>query len=84
MLIIPYLKYSIWEQIKDILPSFSVAAVMAAIVYAISFIPVSPFILLPVQIVVGVVIVWGLCSIFKLEEFIELKNILFSYIKKKS
>lgn len=80
----PYLKYSIWEQIRDILPSFGVAVVMAAIVYVLSFLPVSPFILLPLQIVVGGIIVWTLCSIFKLEEFIELKNILFSYIKRKS
>ena len=48
----PFLNYSIREQIKDILPSFGVAMVMATPVFVMSFIPLNPFILLPLQILV--------------------------------
>ena len=45
----PFLNYSIKEQVKDILPSFGVAMAMAIPVYAMSFISISPFILLPLH-----------------------------------
>lgn len=77
-----FLKYSIWQQIKDISRSFVIALFMAAIVYGISYLPLSPFILLSLQITVGALIVWILCAFFKLEEYLELKNIVFSFISK--
>lgn len=78
----PALGYSIREQIVDILPSFRIAFTMAAIVYAMSFIPVSPFVLFPVQIIVGVVTVIALCKITKLPEYQELENIVLGFIRK--
>ena len=52
----PFLNYSIKEQVKDILPSFGVAVTMVVPVYAMSFISLNPFILLPLQIVTGAII----------------------------
>ena len=77
-----FLNYSICEQIKDILPSFIVAVVMAALVYAISFVNVSNIVLLLVQILTGVAIVIVLCEILKLDAYLEIKNILLSFITK--
>ena len=71
----PFLNYSIKEQVKDILPSFGVAVVMAIPVYAMSFIPLNPFILLPLQIVAGAIITISICEVIKLPEYIELKGI---------
>ena len=71
----PFLNYSIKEQIKDILPGFGVAMVMAIPVFIMSFIPVSPFILLPLQIFVGAIITITICEITKLSEYIEIKGI---------
>lgn len=79
----PFLKYGVWQQVKDILPSFGVALTMAVIVSGIGYLPWSPFLLLPLQIVVGAVITITLCHLFKLEEYIELKNIALAFLNKK-
>lgn len=78
----PFLNYSIKEQIKDILPSFGVAIAMAISVFAISFIPMNPFIMLPLQIVVGAVIIIGICEVIKLPEYLEIKGIAMPIINK--
>ena len=78
----PFLNYSIKEQIKDILPSFGVAIAMAVPVYAMSFIPISPFVLLPLQILVGAIITISICEVTKLPEYIELKCIAKPIINK--
>lgn len=78
----PFLNYSIKEQIKDILPSFGVAVAMAVPVFAMSFIPLNPFILLPLQILVGAVITLVICEATKLPEYIELKGIAMPVINK--
>ena len=78
----PFLNYSIKEQIKDILPSFGVAIAMAVPIYAMSFIPLNPFILLPLQIVAGAIITLVICETTKLPEYIELKGIAIPIINK--
>ncbi len=78
----PFLNYSIKEQIKDILPSFGVAVTMAVPVFAINFIPINHFILLPIQILIGAVISIGICEMVRLPEYIELKTITMPIINK--
>lgn len=78
----PFLNYSIKEQVKDILPSFGVAIAMAVPVFAMSFIPMNPFILLPLLILVGAVITIGICEVTRLPEYIELKGIAMPIINK--
>jgi hypothetical protein len=70
------------EQIKDILPSFCIASVMAIVVYCISLINISPFILLPVQLITGFVIVIGLSEIGHRYEYLQVKEITISIINK--
>lgn len=77
-----FLGYSILTQIKDILPSFSIAVIMAVVIYSISLLPLSPFVLLLLQIVVGAVITLIICEGFKRPEYIELKSIIESMIRK--
>lgn len=78
----PFLNYSIKEQVKDIFPSFGVALAMAIPVFFMSYIPMNPFVLLPLQILVGVAITIGICEVTKLLEYIELKGIAIPMIKK--
>lgn len=78
----PFLNYSIKEQVKDILPSFGVAVAMAVPVYAMSFIPLNPFILLPLQIVAGAIITILICEVTKLPEYLEIKGITMPLINK--
>lgn len=78
----PFLNYSIKEQVKDILPSFLVAITMAIPVFAMSFIPLNHFVLLPLQILVGAVIVIAICEKTKLTEYLEIKGIAMPIINK--
>lgn len=73
-----FIGYSTLDQVKDILPSFGIAVIMAIITYLVSLLPLSPFILLPLQIIVGAVITIVLCETIKLEEYKELKSIALS------
>ena len=72
----PFLNYSIKEQVKDILPSMGVAIAMTIPVYAMNFIPLNPFMLLPIQILIGAVITISICEVTKLPEYIEIKGIV--------
>ncbi len=76
------LNYGIMEQIKDILPSFLIAFIMAAIVWAISFINITPFLLLPIQLILGFIIIFAIGEKTKISEYIELKEIIVSTINK--
>ena len=77
-----FLDYSIKEQIKDILPSFTIAATMAIIVFGISYISLPSIVLLILQLFVGFAIVIILCELFKLDSYIEIKNIALTYLNK--
>lgn len=78
----PFLNYSIKEQVKDILPSFGVAITMAVPVFGMSFIPLNPFILLPLQILVGAIITITICEANKLPEYLEIKGIAMPILNK--
>lgn len=77
----PLLDYPIWEQIKDIIPSLGVAMLMALPVYMLSYLPLSPFVIFSIQMVSGVVLALGLCILFKLPEYYDLREVLINYIK---
>lgn len=78
----PFLNYSIKEQIKDILPSFGVAVAMAIPVFAMRFIPINSYLMLPLQIVVGAIITISICEATKLPEYIEIKEIVTPLLNK--
>lgn len=71
--------YSWLMQLKDISPSLAIAFAMAIPVYLISFLPISNYIILPVQIVVGFVLTIVFCELWKREEYLELKKIVFEF-----
>ena len=77
-----YLKYDFWSQVKDIAPSFLLASTTAVIVYMVSLLPLSLYIIFPLQLVVGLIVLVALSEMFKREEYVELKRILFSAINK--
>ncbi len=78
----PAIDYSIKEQVKDILPSFSIAIIMALIVYIMSYIPISPFLLFPIQIITGAFITIILCKTIKLPEYLEIESIALGLLNK--
>ena len=78
----PFLNYSIKEQVKDILPSFLVAVSMVIPVYAMSYLPVTPYALFPLQIITVAILVILICETKKLPEYLEIKGIVIPMINK--
>lgn len=73
--------YGSWAQLKDILSSFCVAGVMSVVLYALTLTGLPALTLLVVQLLVGVGITVGLCELFKLDEYRELKNIVLGLLR---
>ena len=74
------LHYTSWMQLRDIVPSYAIALFIALSVYFIKLLPVSFFIILPIQIVVGIGVGVIICEIGKVSEFYELKQIIIGKI----
>ena len=70
------LGYTSWMQLKDISKSFSITFTMAIVVYMFKFIPVSYWIILPIQIMVGLCVFILLCRVTKIEEYKEMMNMI--------
>ncbi len=76
------LDYGIKEQIKDILPSLCIAVIMAIVVFAVGFLPLTYYFLFPLQVVVGIIIFVIICENRKVLEYFEIKRMAMSAIKK--
>lgn len=76
------LGYTSWMQLKDVAPSYLVGAVIAVSVYFLKYLPLSYWIVLPVQIVVGAGVMLLLCESIRLPEYVEVKGIALDFIKK--
>ncbi len=77
------LNYNYFEQVKDLFPSLIISIIMFIIVYSFNFINLNMYILLIIQILVGVIIYFGLAYILKLESLNYMIEILRSFLKKK-
>ena len=77
------LNYSSWMQLKDISSSFALSFLIAIIIYFLKFLPLSYWIILPMQLVVAGLLLILICEKCKMKEYLELKEIIFSLIKKK-
>ena len=74
--------YKWWMQLRDVLPSLVIAIVMAIPVFFLSYLPLSFYVILPIQIVVGIIITIALCEWWNRQEYIQLKNIVKGYVSK--
>ncbi len=77
-----HLKYSSWQQLRDIAPSYVIAAIIAFSVYFLKELPINNYLILCVQITTGIIVFFIVCETFKLEEYIELKSIAKSVLIK--
>lgn len=76
------LGYSSWMQIKDIAPSYGVSLLIALSVYYLKFLPLSYWIILPLQILVGIAVFFLVCELTKMEEYIEVLGLARKYLLK--
>jgi len=88
----PFIGYAMKEQISDISPSFIISLFSAIIAFVPSvcieiFFPecnwnITSFIILPIQILLGLIVLCVCYEFWKLDEYNELKSIFVSIIKK--
>lgn len=72
-----FIGYSLSEQVKDILPSFILAVGMALSVYLIGIVlPFNYLGKLIIQIFIGALLTFGICEIFRLKDYIYMKQII--------
>ncbi len=76
------LGYTSWMQLKDIAPSYGIAFLIALCVFFLKYLPISYWIVLPTQIVVGVAVFFFICEKSHVEEYFDVKNMTNQYISK--
>ena len=76
------INYPTKKQIMDILPTFTVSAITALCMWLVALLPISNFIILPIQCILGLCIAWIIYERTGLAEYLELKNIIISFIQK--
>ena len=76
------LGYTSWMQLKDVAPSYEIALVTALSVYFFKYLPLSHFIVLPIQLIVGAVVVLLICKMTHFQEYEEVKGMMMSYLSK--
>lgn len=77
------INYSTWAQIRDIFPSFLVSIFVAAAMWCLTLLNYSIWITLPLQCILGLIMIIAIYETIKSTEYFELKVILLSVIKRK-
>lgn len=76
------LNYSFWKQLSDVASSYAIAMAIAVSVYFLKDLTISYWIILPMQIAIGVTVGFILCEIFKPYAYREIKQLLLARLKK--
>lgn len=76
------LGYSSWMQIKDIALSYGVATLVALSVFFLKYLPMSNWLILPIQIVIGIIVFYSLSNMLKMREYKDLLEMIASYLNK--
>ena len=76
------LGYSSWMQIKDIAPSFGLAMLIAASVWFLKYLPFSNWLILPIQIIVGISVFLFVVKSTKMPEYADVKEMVIPIIKR--
>lgn len=77
------INYGFKEQIRDLLPSLLLSALMGILVWSESFLPINDIILLGVQVVTGAIIYIAGSKLLKLESYQFLLGILKSFLRRR-
>ena len=76
------LGYTSWMQLKDIAPSYGLATLIAISVYFLKYLPITNWVILPLQIILGMSVFFIVCRKAKMPEYKELIDILKPYLNK--
>ena len=78
------IQYSTWSQIKDILPTFFIAAIVAIIMWSLTLFNLSMWLLIILQICIGIILAFCLFEKTKLSEYNEIKGLIMNTIHHKT
>lgn len=70
------LGYTSWVQLRDIAPSYGLAALIAVSVYFLKYLPITYWIILPLQVVLGASIFFIFCTRTKMPEYQEVLDMI--------
>ena len=76
--------YSTWAQLKDIFPTFVVSLCVAAVMWSLTLLNFTVWLTLFLQCATGILLAFLVYETIKLPEYLELKEIALSTIKRKS
>lgn len=76
------LGYTSWMQLKDIAPSYCLATIIAISVYFLKYLPITNWVILPLQLALGVALFFVLCNKTGMKEYKEVKSIIAPYFKR--
>lgn len=77
------INYSTWRQIKDVLPTLIVSCIAAMAMWSLTLTRMSIYLLLPMQCLVGLIIVISIYEYMRLSEYLEVKKMITSLIIRK-
>ena len=75
------LNYSSWMQLKDISGSLAISLIIGIVIYFFKYLPFSYWIILPIQLTVGGLLLVLICEKVNMGEYVEIKAILISFIR---
>lgn len=76
------LHYSSWMQLRDVSRSFLLSFLIAFTIYFMKYLPSSYWVILPMQLIIGGIMLVLICEKTKMEEYLELKSIIMSFLNK--
>lgn len=76
------LGYSSWMQLKDIAPSYGIAFIVSLSVYFLKYLPISNWVILPLQIILGGIVFYFVCRYTRSQEYKEVITMVSPLVKK--
>lgn len=74
--------YPTLRQIKDVLPTFLVSLIVAGCMWGLSFLSLSYYAILPLQLLVGLVLAFLIYERMQLPEYLEIRGVVLSILHK--
>ena len=74
--------YNSWMQLRDVAPSYTLAIIVALSVFFLKFLPISYWIILPLQLIIGACVFLLICTKTKMQEYQEIESMLKPYLSK--
>lgn len=71
-----FIGYNSWMQLKDVAPSYIIAMIIVVSVFFLKYLPLSFWIIMPFQFLIGFIVFIIVNEKVKLEEYVEIKNLL--------